>query len=177
MTLDKLTLDQILNNSAAKYENNIALSSVNGDTVTYKQLKEKVNSVSEFLHEKGVLTGDKVAILSENSVNWGIAYFAITTMGAVGVPIMTEFKPTEIHHILRHSECKVIFVSSKQYEKIEEFNTAISNYHNESNPVLKKIAIKNIERMSNIKSEYSGMIKSILEKKGFKYKTASITNK
>jgi len=123
MKLDKLTLDQVLNGSATKYENNTALSSVDGDSVTYKQLKEKVSSVSEFLREKGVLPGDKVAILSENSVNWGIAYFAITTMGAVGVPIMTEFKSTEIHHILRHSECKVIFVSSKQYEKIEEFKS------------------------------------------------------
>ncbi|MCK5457689.1 MAG: acyl--CoA ligase, partial [Melioribacteraceae bacterium] len=120
---DKLTLDQVLINSSTKYENNIALSSVDGVSVTYKELKEKVNSVSEFLQEGGVLPGDKVAILSENSVNWGIAYFAITTMGAVGVPIMTEFKSTEIHHILRHSECKVIFVSSKQYEKIEEFKS------------------------------------------------------
>lgn len=121
--LDKLTLDKVLINSFTKYENNIALSSVGGDSVTYKELKEKVNSISEFLREEGVLPGDKVAIIGENSVNWGISYFAITTSGAVGVPIMTEFKSTEIQHILRHSECKVIFVSSKQYEKIEEFKS------------------------------------------------------
>jgi len=121
--LDKLTLDKVLINSFTKYENNTALSSVGGDSVTYKELKEKVNSISEFLREEGVLPGDKVAIIGENSVNWGISYFAITTSGAVGVPIMTEFKSTEIQHILRHSECKVIFVSSKQYEKIEEFKS------------------------------------------------------
>ena len=121
--LDKLTLDKVLINSFTKYENNIALSSVGGDSVTYKELKEKVNSISEFLREEGVLPGDKVAIIGENSVNWGISYFAITTSGAVGVPIMTEFKSTEIQHILRHSECKVIFVSSKQYGKIEEFKS------------------------------------------------------
>jgi len=121
--LDKLTLDQLINYSTSKYDDKHALSWVNGDAITYKELGEKVSSVSEFLREKGVLPGDKVAILSENSVNWGIAYFAITSMGAVGVPIMTEFKAVEIHHILRHSESKALFVSSKQYEKVEEFQS------------------------------------------------------
>lgn len=118
--LNKLTLDQLLSFSSTKYENSVALSWVDGEDVTYKQLQEKVNSVSQFLVDEGILPGDKVAILSENSVNWGISYFAITTLGAVAVPIMTEFKSVEIHHILRHSESKVLFVSSKQYEKAEE---------------------------------------------------------
>ena len=121
--LTKLTLTEVLKISSEKHSQNIALSSIDGNGVTYKELQEKVDSVSEFLKKEGILPGDKVAILSENSVNWGIAYFAVTTMGAVGVPIMTEFKATEIKHILRHSESKAIFVSSKQYEKIEECNT------------------------------------------------------
>jgi len=120
--LKKYTLAEVLNQSTKKYANNVALSSIDGYRLTYKELKEKVESVSNFLNEAGILQGDKVAILSENSVNWGIAYFAITTMGAVGVPIMTEFKSTEIKHILKHSESKAIFVSSKQFEKIEECN-------------------------------------------------------
>lgn len=118
--LKKFTLAEVLNQSADRFSNNIALSSVDGYSLTYRELKEKVNSVSAFLRESGILPGDKVAILSENSVNWAISYFAITTMGSIGVPIMTEFKSTEIKHILKHSESKAIFVSSKQFEKIEE---------------------------------------------------------
>ncbi len=121
--LAKFTLKEVLNRSAEKYASNLALSSVDGIGISYKELKEKVNSISSFLNEQGILPGDKVAILSENSVNWGIAYFAITTMGAVGVPIMTEFKPAEIKHILKHSESKAIFVSSRQFEKIEEYGS------------------------------------------------------
>ncbi|PIQ10911.1 MAG: long-chain fatty acid--CoA ligase [Ignavibacteriales bacterium CG18_big_fil_WC_8_21_14_2_50_31_20] len=121
--LKKYTLAEVLNQSAEKYADNVALSSIDGYKLNYKELKEKVKSVSAFLKESGILPGDKVAILSENSVNWGIAYFAITTMGAIGVPIMTEFKSTEIKHILKHSESKAIFVSSKQFEKIEETNS------------------------------------------------------
>jgi len=75
----------------------------------------------------GITSGDKVAILSENQPNWGIAYFAITSMGAVAVPIMTEFHTTEVHHILRHSESKAIFVSAKYFNKIEEFDSSDLN--------------------------------------------------
>ncbi len=121
--LSKFTLKEVLTRSAKEYASNLALSSVDGIGVTYKELKEKVNSISTFLSEQGIIPGDKVAILSENSVNWGIAYFAITTMGAVGVPIMTEFKSTEIKHILKHSESKAVFVSSRQFEKIEEYGS------------------------------------------------------
>jgi len=125
--LQKFTLKEVLDFSAEKYSRNIALSSIDGNGLNYKEFKEKVNSVSTFLKDVGILPGDKVAILSENSVNWGIAYFAITTMGAVGVPIMTEFKSAEIKHILKHSDSKAIFVSTKQFEKIEEYESSELN--------------------------------------------------
>jgi long-chain acyl-CoA synthetase len=95
---------------------------VDSEKISYKELKCKVETVSAFLKSEGIIAGDKVAILSENQPNWGIAYFAITTIGAIAVPIMTEFHPTEVHHILRHSECKVIFISVKYFNKIDEAN-------------------------------------------------------
>lgn len=118
--LKKLTIDQLLKESAEKHSSNIALADVKGNSLTYKELFEKVQSIQNFLKDEGILPGDKIAILSENSINWAVAYFAITTMGAVGVPIMTDFQAVEVKHIIRHSESKAIFVSSKQYDKIEE---------------------------------------------------------
>lgn len=149
--LQKFTLKEVLDFSAEKYSRNIALSSIDGNGLNYKEFKEKVNSVSTFLKDVGILPGDKVAILSENSVNWGIAYFAITTMGAVGVPIMTEFKSAEIKHILKHSDSKAIFVSTKQFEKIEEYESSelnikilLDNFSiipSDTKPVIIKLAI------------------------------------
>jgi long-chain acyl-CoA synthetase len=118
--LSKLTIKEVVNTSTENYSNNIALAEIDGRKVTYKELKEKVERLSEFLKSRGIVKGDRVAILSENSINWGISYLAITTIGAIAVPIMTEFQPTEIKHILMHSEAKAIFISSKLYEKIED---------------------------------------------------------
>lgn len=74
--------------------------------------------MSTFLKNIGIKKRDRVAILAENSPNWGIAYFSTLSLGSVLVPIMTELQPTEIKHVLKHSEAKAIFVSSKYYEKL-----------------------------------------------------------
>ena len=73
---------------------------------------------SRIMREKGIVKGDRVAILGQNMPNWGIAYLAITSMGAVVVPILTDFHVNEILNILRHSEAKMVFVSGAQYDKI-----------------------------------------------------------
>ncbi len=118
--LKKLTLLQVLNSSAEKFADNNCVSFVDRHKITYREFKAKTDSISEFLKNEGIIAGDKVAILSENQPNWAIAYFAITTMGAIAVPIMTEFHSEEVTHILRHSESKAVFVSVKYFNKIEE---------------------------------------------------------
>ncbi|MBN2356210.1 AMP-binding protein, partial [candidate division KSB1 bacterium] len=82
--------------------------------------------LSLLLHKQGIHAGDRVAILSENKPNWGLAYFAITTMGAVAVPILPDFNSIEVKHILRHCGAKAIFVSERLYNKIEdEFESSL----------------------------------------------------
>lgn len=124
MNLKKLTLRSVIEESAEKYSNLPAVSFVGQPKITYREFKQKLDEVVKFLKSSGITVGDKVAILSENQPNWGIAYFAITSMGAVAVPIMTEFHSAEVHHILRHSESKAIFVSAKYFSKIEEFDSS-----------------------------------------------------
>lgn len=119
--LKKLTLLHLIRNSAEKYSERPSIAFIDSQPLTYREFKNKIESVSAFLKSEGIIAGDKVAILSENQPNWAIAYFAITTMGAIAVPIMTEFSVAEVHHVLRHSESKAIFISAKQYSKIEDF--------------------------------------------------------
>ncbi len=64
--------------------------------------------------------GDHVAILSENMPNWSVAYFAITSLGAIAVPILPDFHTSEVHHILKDAPIKGIFVSEKHLDTILE---------------------------------------------------------
>jgi len=121
--LDKLTLKCVLERSAIQFATKPCVSWVDGKPIRYNEFYEQVKEVQLFMLEEGIGKGDKVAILSENSPHWGISYFAITTMGAVAVPILPDFRDNEVHHILRHSGCKAIFISQKQFIKIEELES------------------------------------------------------
>lgn len=120
MSLPNLTLKHAFENSVSKYSDRPALSFVDGTPITYQQFGEQVTTLSEILRNQGIFSNDRVAILSENMPNWGIAFFSITTMGAVAVPILPDFHANEVHHILRHSEAKAIFISEKQLTKLED---------------------------------------------------------
>ncbi|MEA2104498.1 MAG: AMP-binding protein, partial [Candidatus Cloacimonadota bacterium] len=118
--LKKQTLKHVLNRSVREFGNNPALSMVNEEPFTYGELNQKIISLKKFMNSQGIIRGDRVAILSENNPNWGVAYFAITTMGAIVVPILPGFHENEIHHILRHAKCKAIFISEHLSDKIAE---------------------------------------------------------
>ncbi len=108
------TFDNLLRLSHEHYGEHPALA-VAGSTerFTYAQVAQKVAALQELLRAQGVHRGDKVALLGENMPQWGMAYLAVTAMGAVVVPILADFHPNEIRHILRHSEAKALFLSER----------------------------------------------------------------
>ncbi len=112
------TLKSMLDSTIAKFPNRPALSMVDEKPMTYAQLDVLIKELQVMLHDRGIQRGDKVAILSQNMPNWGVAYLAITTMGAVGVPILVDFHVNEILQIIRHSGAKAVFVSEAQYDKV-----------------------------------------------------------
>jgi len=118
--LKTMTLQALLQRSTTEFADRISLAEVDGPALTYAEWGQRVSEVSEWLRHNSIVAGDRVAILSENKPQWGVAFFAITTMSAVAVPILPDFHPTEIQHILRHSGAKAIFVSEKLYSKIED---------------------------------------------------------
>ena len=88
---------------------------------SYESVNKEILSLMAMLERNGICPGDKVAILSTNMPNWGIAYFSITFMGAVAVPILPDFSVTEVRNILEHSGAKAIFISSALLPRCEGF--------------------------------------------------------
>jgi long-chain acyl-CoA synthetase len=96
-----------------------SLSFVGEKPLSYLELNQQINSLIRLLEDMGIVPGDKVAILSANMPNWGIAYFAISFMRAVAIPLLPDFLSSEIENILNHSEAKAIFISDKLASKLE----------------------------------------------------------
>lgn len=114
------TLYDIYISSITRFKDNVALSSADGNEMTYSEFGRKTDALSGLLLKHGVGKGDKVAILGTNSPNWVISYFAITTIGAVVVPILPDFTAFEIVNILDHSESIALIISSRLEYKIPE---------------------------------------------------------
>ena len=97
-----------------------ALSDFKGVSYNYNDIARKIEKMHILMEAAGVKKGDKIAICGRNSSHWAVAFFATLTYGAVVVPILHEFKPDNIHHIVNHSESKLLFVGDVVYENIDK---------------------------------------------------------
>ncbi|HNY08049.1 MAG TPA: AMP-binding protein, partial [Bacteroidales bacterium] len=116
--MSQLTIRHLLINSFQQFADLDALSYVDSPAITYRELYQKVFTLSVQLKGIGITKGDKIAILSGNGPNWGISYLATVCMGAVVVPILNDFSKNEIQNILNHSETKVLFISKNLLHKM-----------------------------------------------------------
>ena len=118
--LEFLTITSMLQASFKDFANNQSLVFAGEeDTRTYAQLEVEVKRAALQLQALGIKRGDRVAILSLNMPQWGIAFFAVTIIGAVVVPILPDFHPHEIKNILDHAQVSAIFVSESLRSKLE----------------------------------------------------------
>lgn len=98
----------------------LALSNYKGTTIFYRDLAERIAKIHILFEHCGLKQGDKVAICGRNQVNWAVSFLATMTYGAVPVPLLHEFKPGNIHHLVNHSEAKILFVDPTVWEGLSE---------------------------------------------------------
>ncbi len=114
------TIKYLFENSVAKFADEIALSYVDEEPFTFDQVNDTVESLKKALHSRDIRKDDRVAIISENCPQWGMIYFTVSSLGAVNVPVLPDFHKSEMHHILRNSAAKVVFISSKLLHKLND---------------------------------------------------------
>ena len=116
---EKLTIPFLFNQTLNRVPDNPALGFAGEKAISYRELDKKIKALISFLEGNGVKPGDRVAIFSLNMPNWGVAYYAITFMGAVVVPVLPDFSQTEVSNVISHSGTSVLFVSQSLLQKTE----------------------------------------------------------
>jgi long-chain acyl-CoA synthetase len=119
-----LTIPFLFSETVRKFPHCDAYAFVGEKPMTFDTVDKNIQAVIAFLENNGIEPGDKVAILSSNMPNWGIAYFAVTFMGAIAVPILPDFSNIEVNNVLNHSGSKAVFISSSLMSKLEEGDSA-----------------------------------------------------
>lgn len=110
----------LIENSIKKHWDLPAFSDYNGHTYHYKDVARRIEKFHIILEHAGIKKGDKVALVGRNSSNWAICFFGILAYGAVAVPILHDFKPDNIHHIVNHSEAKAVLAGANNWENMNE---------------------------------------------------------
>ena len=91
-----------------------------GKTFTCGDVATEIARIHLLFHECQVRRGDKIALIGKDSSRWCIAYMAVVTYGAIIVPILQDFNPNDVHHIINHSESVFLFVSDRIWDSLEE---------------------------------------------------------
>ncbi len=107
------SFNQLIADAIQKFWDYDSMSDYGVSTLQYKDVARIIEKLHILFEHSGVKPGDKVALCGKNQCRWGAAFFAITTYGAVAVPILHEFHPAQIHDIVNHSEAKLLFVEDK----------------------------------------------------------------
>ena len=90
-----------------------------GRTLNYSDVAREI-ALSHVLFESlGIHRGSKIALCGKDTSAWVVAYMAAVTYGAVIVPILSEFNPVDITHIVNHSEAEILFISESIWEHLE----------------------------------------------------------
>ena len=110
----------LIENSIKEHWDRPAFSDYNGHTYHYKDVARRIEKFHIILEHAGIKKGDKVALVGRNSSNWAICFFGILAYGAVAVPILHEFKPDNIHHIVNHSGAKAVLAGANNWENMNE---------------------------------------------------------
>ena len=114
------SVNKIFEASFKKNWDRPAISNYQGATLHYRDLARRIAKLHIMFEEAGLEKGDKIAICSRNQANWAVAFLSALTYGAVPVPLMHEFKSANIHHLVNHSEAKVLFVDEVIWEGLSE---------------------------------------------------------
>ena len=114
------TLRELYLHSIDSFGPRPCFSMYGGESLTYAEFSERVNTLIDIFVHAGLSSGDKIALLSNNMPNWGVAYFAATVSGMVIVPILPDFSGPELDKIILHSEAKALVVSDKLFTKVSK---------------------------------------------------------
>jgi long-chain acyl-CoA synthetase len=99
------------------------------DAFTYRQLSDMAGAWASHLVTQGIGVGDRCAILGHNDAHWCAVYLGILKLGAVAVPLDTNYSAEQVEKIVADSGSKILIVTDKLKEKTVGARVPLENLH------------------------------------------------
>lgn len=104
------------------------------ERISYAQAQQYTASIAHWLQQQGIEPGDRVAIAMRNYPEWMLAYWAITSMGAVVVGMNAWWVAQEMHYGLEDSRPRVLICDRERLQRFKEIRDDF--------PELKVVAVR-----------------------------------
>ncbi|MCM3340480.1 non-ribosomal peptide synthase/polyketide synthase [Paenibacillus sp. MER TA 81-3] len=88
------------------------------ETLTYRELNERVNRLARTLRAQGVQPDQRVGIMVERSLEMMVGIMAILKAGGAYVPIAPDFPEERIHYMLEDSGAQVLLLQGLSRESV-----------------------------------------------------------
>ena len=102
-----------------KFWDKPALNNIGGETFNYAQMATQIEKFHLVFEKLGFKKGDRIAICAQNGARWGMAYLAVNTYETVIVPILADFTPESVNHLVNHSESIALFTNEAKWKKLD----------------------------------------------------------
>lgn len=109
--------------------------------ITHKEFREDINELGTSLIDLG-LKDKRIAVISENRYEWGVAYLATVTGTGVIVPLDRALPDNEIESLILRSEVEAIFYSNK-------YNEVMKRLKEQGNTKIKCFISMDLEKQEN----------------------------
>ena len=88
-------------------------------TLTYFEMAEQMARLHILFEKLNIKQGEKIALVGRNNINWCVTYIATITYGAVIVPILQDFNPSDVENIVTHSESRILFAGGAHWPSLD----------------------------------------------------------
>ncbi len=140
--------------------------------ITHREFRQQINQLGTALIDLG-LENKRIAVISENRYEWGIAYLAIVTGTGIVVPLDKALPDNEIESLILRSEVEAIFYSNK-------YDNVMNEIKEKKNSNIKYFISMDLEKETNeiySQKELINKGKELIEKGNREFLDAKINNK
>jgi long-chain acyl-CoA synthetase len=95
------------------------------ERVSWEAQYRAIAALAAELRRRGVGRGDRVAIAMVNLPEWPVAFFAVTALGAIAVPLNAWWTGAELEYGLADSGAKLLIADNARWQRIEPHRTSL----------------------------------------------------
>jgi crotonobetaine/carnitine-CoA ligase len=145
-----MNIRELIETQASKNPNKVFLY-FGEQEITYKEFNENINRAANVFMSLGVKKEDRVCFFLFNCPEFLYGWFGLAKIGAILVPINTNYKTEETKYIVNHSEAKVILVHSSLKEVVDQIRS--------KTPLLKRLLLLGDHNGNSDSISFEGALK------------------